>query len=102
MIQNLLIWELLREEGVWLRVFFELLEMLECLVESCVADAKWGENVATVVGRGLFDVVVLEINKFLILDCPLGVLTMEKYVVGFDFVMFFTVLDVDIGTWFRY
>ena len=76
--------------------------MLEGLVKSSVANAEGGEDVATMIGRGLFDVVILKIDELFVLNCPFGVLTMEKHIIGFDFFLLLTVLYQDRATWFRY
>jgi hypothetical protein len=66
------------EVGLVLAMELELLQVPEHLVKTGVADAVRREDITRRVGTGLLDVVVLEVDKLLILDGPLGRLTVEE------------------------
>jgi hypothetical protein len=55
-----------------------LLQVLEHLVETGVSHAVWGEDVSWGIAEGLLDVVILEIDEFLILYSTFWDLSVEE------------------------
>lgn len=58
--------------------------MLKCTIKAIISNAKGREYIARRVVQSLFDVVVLEIEEFLVGYCSLGSLPVEKSCIGSD------------------